>query len=134
MENGKGFVVQALGRTSKIKVNASLVFATTVPSIVPFRLFPFPRARFLIFSLVHHGTALSQELLRTPLYAEALEKSLPRVVSTAASVLEGVKRRGREQGDIMDAATEEALKPQVRRGGLARMQATLSSSVARIRV
>ncbi|CAN0116940.1 unnamed protein product, partial [Ectocarpus sp. 13 AM-2016] len=53
-----------------------------------------------------------QELLRTPLYASALEKALPRVVSTAASVLEGVKRRGREQGDIMDSATEEALKPQ----------------------
>ena len=57
----------------------------------------------------------TQELLRTPLYASALEKSLPKVVSTAASVLEGVKRRGREQGDVMDAATEEALKPQVRR-------------------
>ncbi|CAM9852462.1 unnamed protein product, partial [Ectocarpus sp. 6 AP-2014] len=53
-----------------------------------------------------------QELLRTPLYASALEKALPRVVSTAASVLEGVKRRGREQGDIMDSPTEEALKPQ----------------------
>ncbi|CAM9894698.1 unnamed protein product [Ectocarpus fasciculatus] len=53
-----------------------------------------------------------QELLRTPLYASALEEALPRVVSTAASVLEGVKRRGREQGDIMDSATEEALKPQ----------------------
>lgn len=55
---------------------------------------------------------LLQELLRTPLYASALEEALPRVVSTAASVLEGVKRRGREQGDIMDSATEEALKPQ----------------------
>lgn len=49
-----------------------------------------------------------------PLYASALEKSLPRVVSRADSVLEGVKRRGRQQGDIMDAATEEVLKPQVR--------------------
>ncbi|CBJ27890.1 conserved unknown protein [Ectocarpus siliculosus] len=61
-----------------------------------------------------------QELLRTPLYASALEKALPRVVSTAASVLEGVKRRGREQGDIMDSATEEALKPQVLQEAFAR--------------
>ncbi|CAM9565514.1 unnamed protein product, partial [Hapterophycus canaliculatus] len=61
-----------------------------------------------------------QELLRIPVYASALEKSLPRVVSRADSVLEGVKRRGQEQGDIMDAATEEVLKPQVLQEAFAR--------------
>ncbi|CAM9351584.1 unnamed protein product [Scytosiphon promiscuus] len=61
-----------------------------------------------------------QELLRMPVYASALEKALPRVVSRADSVLEGVKRRGLEQGDIMDAATEEVLKPQVLQEAFAR--------------
>lgn len=55
-----------------------------------------------------------QELLRSPLYSAAVEESLPRIVTHAASVLRGVKERGRMVGDIMDAATEEALKPQVR--------------------
>lgn len=54
-----------------------------------------------------------QELLRSPLYSRAIEESLPRVVASAASVLEGVKERGRKAGDVMDAATEEVLKPQV---------------------
>eukprot|EP00903_Cladosiphon_okamuranus_P005751 g5705.t1 len=60
------------------------------------------------------------ELLRTPIYASALENSLPQVVSRAASVLEAVKRRGKEQGDVMDIATEEALKPQVLQEAFAR--------------
>lgn len=54
-----------------------------------------------------------QELLQSPVYSKAVEESLPRVVAHAASVLEGVKERGAKVGDIMDAATEEALKPQV---------------------
>lgn len=54
-----------------------------------------------------------QELLRSPRYTTAVEEALPRVVAHARSVLEGVKARGRKAGDIMDAATEETLKPQV---------------------
>lgn len=62
---------------------------------------------------VFMSTSERQELLQSPLYAPAVESSLPRVVAKAASVLEGVKERGRKVGDIMDAATEEILKPQV---------------------
>lgn len=51
--------------------------------------------------------------MRSPQYASAVEESLPKVVTRAAFVLEGVKERGRKAGDIMSKATEEALKPQV---------------------
>eukprot|EP00752_Nemacystus_decipiens_P003930 g3598.t1 len=61
-----------------------------------------------------------QDLLRTPIYASALENALPDVVSRAASVLDAVKRRGKEQGDVMDIVTEEALKPQVLQEAFAR--------------
>lgn len=54
-----------------------------------------------------------QELLRSPVYASAVEESLPRVVAHASSILEGVKERGEKAGDTMDSATEESLKPQV---------------------
>ena len=55
-----------------------------------------------------------QELLRSSLYSAAVEASLPRVVVRAASVLGAVKERAMKAGEIMDAATEEILKPQVR--------------------
>lgn len=69
-----------------------------------------PRACFLSFVV----RLPSQELLRSSLYSGEVEASLPRVVARAASVLEAVKERGRKVGDVMDAATEEVLKPQVR--------------------
>lgn len=43
-----------------------------------------------------------------------MEEALPRVVAQAASVLDGVKERGRKEGDVMDTTTEEGLRPQVR--------------------
>ncbi|CAM9785691.1 unnamed protein product, partial [Laminaria digitata] len=70
-----------------------------------------------------------QELLRTSLYSAAVEASLPRVVERAASVLEAVKERGRKSGEIMDAATEEVLKPQVLQEAFAREVINVVSTV-----
>merc|ERR1711871_990903 len=56
-----------------------------------------------------------KEMLDDEKYAAAFETLAPRVKSKAHTVLENVKRRGAREGDIMDARTEEQLRPQVYR-------------------
>ncbi|KAG2813092.1 hypothetical protein PC116_g13660 [Phytophthora cactorum] len=62
--------------------------------------------------LVHAPKNL-QTLLEDPWYEQELLALMPKVQAKAASVLANVKKRGAQQGDIMDPATERMLTPQV---------------------
>ncbi|KAK1933925.1 Small glutamine-rich tetratricopeptide repeat-containing protein 2 [Phytophthora citrophthora] len=62
--------------------------------------------------LVHAPKNL-QTLLEDPWYEQELLALMPNVQAKAASVLTNVKKRGAEQGDVMDLATERMLIPQV---------------------
>ncbi|KAG6956525.1 hypothetical protein JG688_00011382 [Phytophthora aleatoria] len=62
--------------------------------------------------LVHAPKNL-QTLLEDPWYEQELLALMPKVQAKAASVLANVKKRGAQQGDIMDPATERMLMPQV---------------------
>ncbi|KAL3666307.1 hypothetical protein V7S43_008559 [Phytophthora oleae] len=62
--------------------------------------------------LVHAPKNL-QTLLEDPWYEQELLALMPKVQAKAASVLSNVKKRGAEQGDVMDSATERMLIPQV---------------------
>ena len=54
-----------------------------------------------------------QQLLHHPVYFKALEQRMTAVQAKAESVLDNVKRRGAKEGDVMDSATETALRPQI---------------------
>jgi hypothetical protein len=45
---------------------------------------------------------------------------MPKVISSAISVLEGVKRRGAAAGEYMDPDTETVLRPQIMQEAFAR--------------
>ncbi|TMW65012.1 hypothetical protein Poli38472_009179 [Pythium oligandrum] len=60
------------------------------------------------------------ELLEDPWYEQELLSLMPKVQQKADSVLTNVKKRGAAQGDIMDAATEQMLRPQVLQEAFAR--------------
>ena len=60
-----------------------------------------------------------QALLRSDGYREELTQLMPRVKAKAHSVLDNVKRKGAAAGDVMDAATEAFLWPQVLREAFA---------------
>ncbi|KAE8997200.1 hypothetical protein PR001_g19649 [Phytophthora rubi] len=60
-----------------------------------------------------HAPKNLQRLLEDPWYEQELLAVMPAVQAKAASVLANVKRRGAEQGDVMDPATERMLLPQV---------------------
>ncbi|GMF31678.1 unnamed protein product [Phytophthora lilii] len=60
-----------------------------------------------------HAPKNLQTLLDDPWYEQELLALMPKVQAKAASVLTNVKKRGAEQGDIMDPATERMLMPQV---------------------
>lgn len=60
-----------------------------------------------------HAPRNLQTLLEDPWYEHELLALMPRVEAKAESVLENVKRRGAAQGEVMDAATESSLRPQV---------------------
>ncbi|KAG7380500.1 hypothetical protein PHYPSEUDO_007162 [Phytophthora pseudosyringae] len=62
--------------------------------------------------LVHAPKNL-QTLLEDPWYEQELLSLMPKVQAKAASVLTNVKKRGAEQGEMMDPATESMLLPQV---------------------
>ncbi|KAG7401270.1 hypothetical protein PHYBOEH_002074 [Phytophthora boehmeriae] len=62
--------------------------------------------------LVHAPKNL-QTLLEDPWYEQELLALMPKVQAKAVSVLTNVKKRGAAQGDVMDAATERMLMPQV---------------------
>jgi hypothetical protein len=62
--------------------------------------------------LVHAPTNL-QQLLEDPWYENELLSLMPKVQAKAQSVLANVKKKGAAQGDIMDAATEQLLMPQI---------------------
>jgi hypothetical protein len=56
-----------------------------------------------VYELLKEGSAVRVELL----------KRLPKICETAFSVLEGVRRRGADRGDVMDRTTEAVLIPQI---------------------
>jgi tetratricopeptide (TPR) repeat protein len=58
--------------------------------------------------------------LKQLLYWEPIELDFVKIAKNAASVLEGVKKRGASSGDAMDARTEAMLRPQVVQEALAR--------------
>ncbi len=58
--------------------------------------------------------------LKQLLHWDALTLDLPKIARAAASVLEGVKKRGAAAGDRMDATTEAMLTPQIVQEALAR--------------
>lgn len=58
-------------------------------------------------------TDFAQELLSREDFAAQLLEIMPRVQERAEEVLANVKRKGAAQGDVMDAATERFLRPQV---------------------
>ncbi|KAG6604553.1 alpha subunit [Phytophthora cinnamomi] len=60
-----------------------------------------------------HAPRNLQTLLEDPWYEQELLAVMPKVQAKAASVLRNVKKRGAEQGDVMDPATERMLMPQV---------------------
>ncbi|KAG1698254.1 hypothetical protein DVH05_015243 [Phytophthora capsici] len=60
-----------------------------------------------------HAPKNLQTLLEDPWYEQELLALMPKVQEKAASVLTNVKKRGAEQGDVMDLATERVLLPQV---------------------
>ncbi|GMF58498.1 unnamed protein product [Phytophthora fragariaefolia] len=60
-----------------------------------------------------HAPKNLQTLLEDPWYEQELLAIMPKVQSKAVSVLTNVKKRGAEQGEIMDPATERMLMPQV---------------------
>ncbi|KAF4144901.1 Tetratricopeptide repeat [Phytophthora infestans] len=60
-----------------------------------------------------HAPKNLQTLLEDPWYEHELLALMPKVEAKAASVLANVKKRGAEQGDAMDPATERMLLPQV---------------------
>lgn len=60
-----------------------------------------------------------QALLRSEGYCDELAQLMPRVKAKAHSVLDNVKRKGAAAGDVMDAATEAFLWPQVLREAFA---------------
>ncbi|OWY99017.1 Heat shock protein, partial [Phytophthora megakarya] len=62
--------------------------------------------------LVHAPKNL-QMLLEDPWYEQELLGLMPKVQTKASSVLNNVKKRGAEQGEIMDLVTERMLLPQV---------------------
>jgi Tfp pilus assembly protein PilF len=62
--------------------------------------------------LVHAPKNL-QTLLEDPWYEQELLALMPKVQAKAVSVLTNVKKRGAEQGEVMDPATEQMLMPQV---------------------
>lgn len=62
--------------------------------------------------LVHAPKNL-QTLLEDPWYEQELLALMPKVQAKAASVLTNVKKKGAEQGDVMDPTTERMLMPQV---------------------
>ncbi|KAG5182585.1 hypothetical protein JKP88DRAFT_318512 [Tribonema minus] len=59
-------------------------------------------------------------LLQDPAYSGGLKDAARKAQARAASVLEGVKKRGREGGEDMDAATDAALRPQILQEAFAR--------------
>lgn len=62
---------------------------------------------------LRHAPRNLQALLEDPWYAHELVALMPRVQAKAESVLTNVKKRGAAQGEVMDAATERMLLPQV---------------------
>lgn len=62
---------------------------------------------------LRHAPRNLQALLEDPWYEHELVALMPRVQAKAESVLTNVKKRGAEQGEVMDAATERVLLPQV---------------------
>ncbi|KAL7687489.1 putative ribosomal protein S5 domain 2-type [Plasmopara halstedii] len=62
--------------------------------------------------LVHAPKNL-QQLLEDSWYEEELLALMPKVEAKAASVLTNVKKKGADQGDVMDLTTERLLMPQV---------------------
>lgn len=67
-----------------------------------------------------HAPKNLQELLQDPTYEDELLELMPKVQDKAESVLGNVKKRGAAQGEIMDAATERMLLPQVLQEAFAR--------------
>lgn len=67
-----------------------------------------------------HAPKNLQELLQDPIYEDELLELMPKVQAKAESVLGNVKKRGAAQGEIMDAATERLLLPQVLQEAFAR--------------
>jgi hypothetical protein len=60
----------------------------------------------------HILSALPKDMKDLLLWKD-LEVDLIKVAKKAESILEGVKKRGRDQGDVMDEQTQEALLPQI---------------------
>ena len=54
-----------------------------------------------------------KEMLNDDRYNEALEAMMPDVVAKANSVIANVKSKAAASGEIMDAATEKQLRPQI---------------------
>lgn len=54
-----------------------------------------------------------QELLNDPRFHDSLVGMMPDVVKQSNSVLENVKSKAAAEGDLMDSATESALRPQI---------------------
>ena len=52
-------------------------------------------------------------MLNDDRYNEALEAMMPDVVAKANSVIANVKSKAAASGEIMDAATEKQLRPQI---------------------
>ncbi|GLE05604.1 hypothetical protein PINS_up014636 [Pythium insidiosum] len=69
---------------------------------------------------LRHAPKNLQELLEDPWYETELLALMPKVQLKADSVLTNVKKRGAAMGEIMDAATEQRLLPQVLQEAFAR--------------
>ncbi|ETV79468.1 hypothetical protein H257_07469 [Aphanomyces astaci] len=78
----------------------------------------------------HHMPRTLKQLLEDPWYEQEMIDLMPKIQAKANSVLDNVKRKGATVGDVMDAATEAILRPQVLREAFGREVLTMLQRVA----